>query len=123
MNSSDLRKKIDNYIDKSISLLELEEWFVPRLPEYLANPDSQDSELIATLELALTEYSEGIHDDETVRKLMADALRREKITMIRVYNETELSTTASPTRVTKPMKLTQSMNVVLRTDALLAYST
>ena len=71
--SIDVFSRVTDYIERRITLQELESWLVPMLPVYLANPDSAAAELVGAIELGLAELSAGILSERSVRKLLAKA--------------------------------------------------
>lgn len=74
MYSKELRDQVIRYIDNEISLHDLEEWLVPRMHRFIQNPDSDDADLIAEIELQLAEYSDGLRDEGQVRQEMKSFL-------------------------------------------------
>lgn len=75
MLSNELREKLIDFAEDSISVQEIEEWLVPRLPDFLHSPIGADADLIAVLELALAELSAGIKTEDDVREMMHKALQ------------------------------------------------
>jgi hypothetical protein len=75
MNSLELRDRIFQFVYGEISLHDLEEWLVPNTPELITNPDSADAGLVAAVELALAEYSDGTRDEDSVKSYFRDALQ------------------------------------------------
>lgn len=49
---------VDQYIQKTINLEDLENWLVPRLPLFFKAPYSEASEMVAEIEVALADMSE-----------------------------------------------------------------
>lgn len=74
MLSYELSEKVTKYLDKEISLSELEEWIVPRLPIFLQSPQSSDAEVISAFELGLAEMTDSIRTEDEFRKLLQQAL-------------------------------------------------
>jgi len=75
MLSSDLRDKALQFVETSITLSQLEEWLVPRLPFFLRTPDSVDANVVAAIELGLAEVSSGIRTQDEFRDYLKDVLR------------------------------------------------
>lgn len=73
MNATDeLYSKLSEYLEKRISLRDLESWLVPRLPVYLDAPSSPAGQLVGAVELLVTELHSGLRTERSVRV----ALRR-----------------------------------------------
>lgn len=92
MLSSELRNQIIKFVDQEISIEELEDWYVPRLPFFLNSPHSSDAEVIAALELALHEFSSGTISENELRMTLLDAIR-DKETII--YTSDDVVATGS----------------------------
>ncbi len=67
MLTSELREKSYEYIDHVISLVEFEEWLVPCLPTYLASPDSEDADVVSTIELGFADVSNETRTEDEFR--------------------------------------------------------
>jgi len=72
MLSSELRDKVFEFVESSITINQLEEWLVPRLSWFLRDPNSTDADVVAAIELGLSETSSNIKTIEEFR----DDLRR-----------------------------------------------
>jgi hypothetical protein len=57
-----------------INYEELEEWLIPQLPSLLSNPNSDDADIIADIELCLAELSDGIINELEFRHNIQDEL-------------------------------------------------
>lgn len=79
MISSELYKKVAEVIDNLITVQQLEEWLVPRLPAFLVDPNSSDADIIATIELGLAEMNDGIRTKEEFSKLLRDTIQEQNI--------------------------------------------
>jgi hypothetical protein len=77
-----LKEKVSQYIDSVITLEELEEWYVPRLPQFLAIPDSADADVVAAVELALVEFESGLRDEVEVKELLDEALKEQPTVVV-----------------------------------------
>lgn len=100
MISLDLRNKIIEYIDKKITLEQLEDWIVPREANLLRLPDSNDADLIATVELGLAEISNGNWSEEKFRRELGNALLIETIWLqIEPGQSPQISTSTSDVTV------------------------
>jgi hypothetical protein len=76
MLSYELRDMVLQFIDSKITIKQLEEWLVPRLPVFLKFPDSSDANVVAAIELGLAEISDEIRTEDELRKLFQDAIQR-----------------------------------------------
>ena len=74
MVSFDLVDKIIQYISSKITFTQLEEWFVPRLPVFIRDPESDDADIISAIELGLSEMNAGIISENEFRSLLANEL-------------------------------------------------
>ena len=74
MLSYELNEKITKYLNQEISLPELEEWIVPRLPYFLQLPQSGDAEVISAFELGLAEMTNGTKTEAGFNELLTQAL-------------------------------------------------
>jgi hypothetical protein len=77
MISSDLREKILQYIESDISKTQLEEWLVPKLPEYLRYPESADADVVSAVELGLAEMMAGIRTEDDVRTFLRHVIQEQ----------------------------------------------
>lgn len=85
MLSLKLREQVELYLSTEISLEELENWTVQNLPEIAADPQSDNSSFIATVDLCLAEYSDGIRSEDEIRHYLRDAL--EEFNTVYISNE------------------------------------
>lgn len=67
MFSKELQDQVILYIYNAISLQDLEEWIVPRMHRFIQNPESDDADLIAEIELQLSEYSDGLKIEAEIK--------------------------------------------------------
>jgi len=70
MLSSELSNKILEFVESSITMSQLEEWLVPRLPFFLRIPDSADADIVSAVELGLAEVSSEIRTIEGFRNYL-----------------------------------------------------
>ncbi len=73
---ADLLAVIYEFLEDRITRVQLEDWIVPRLHMLFADPDSSAADLAATVELGLSELSEGVIDEEEFRSQLRNAVRR-----------------------------------------------
>ncbi|MCA9940743.1 MAG: hypothetical protein KC418_19030 [Anaerolineales bacterium] len=91
MLSSKLRRKIVQFIENAITIEELEDWYVARLPLLLIDPHSTDSDLVSAIELGLAELNAGIRDENNLRHFLEEALRQAAVSEAISFSETEKS--------------------------------
>jgi hypothetical protein len=70
----------NDYLEKRISLHELESWLVSMLPVYLSNPTSEAAELVGVIELGLAEINADIRTERSLRLLLRKHLVNNKVT-------------------------------------------
>ena len=75
MISFELLNKGQQFINKEISVHELEEWIVPRIHIFMVPAESDNADLVATIELGLAEIGEGIIEVDDLRRTLTDRLR------------------------------------------------
>lgn len=99
MLSSELRDKVQEYIESKISLEQLEDWVVPREPAFLKDPASLDADLIVAIELGLADISDSVTTEEELRNALRAALKKDSSVLTRFTfppgSATERVTTAS----------------------------
>lgn len=66
--SIDIYSKVTDYIERNITLREMESWLVFMLPIYISNPDSDAAVLASRVELGLAEINAGITTERLLRK-------------------------------------------------------
>ena len=72
----------NDYLEKRISLHELESWLVSMLPVYLSNPTSEAAELVGVIELGLAEINADIRTERSLRLLLRKHLVNNKVTSV-----------------------------------------
>jgi len=100
MSTFEIRERINNYIEDKISLQELEEWIVAKMPALIYDPLSVESNLAAAVELCLAEYAEGIRDEERVRQYLRAALLEHRVTVVAIPEFPPEQTLASASAAT-----------------------
>jgi hypothetical protein len=75
--------RVTDYTIRKITLSELEEWLTPRLRIYLANPDNNEGQLTALVELCLAEFQDGIRFGESDQSLTRKSRLRSTIELVR----------------------------------------
>jgi hypothetical protein len=68
MLSTELRDTIQDFIAAKITIAQLEDWLVPRLPYFYRFPNTADADVVSAVELGLAEMTNGIRDKDEVRK-------------------------------------------------------
>ncbi len=76
MVSFELQQIVLAYIERRITVAELEDWLVPRLPTYLGSGRDPASELVSGIELGLAELGDGLITEDEFRANLARLLRR-----------------------------------------------
>ncbi|HLB48125.1 MAG TPA: hypothetical protein VJL59_14050 [Anaerolineales bacterium] len=82
MLTQDLRDKIQQYIKSAISLTDLEEWIVPRLPVFIASAHSADADVVSAVELGLAEINAGLRTEKQLQEYLAQVLREQHVTRL-----------------------------------------
>ena len=75
MLSTELRDTIQDFIEAKITLAQLEDWLVPRLPYYLRFPNSTDADVVSAVELGLAEISSRIRSKDEIREYLKQVLQ------------------------------------------------
>jgi hypothetical protein len=88
MLSSSLLEKTRQYLDRQLSIEELEAWYGPRLRVFLNSPHSADAEVIAALELGLSEMASDIIDETAFRESLQNELKKHA-SVFHVISDTE----------------------------------
>jgi hypothetical protein len=73
--TSEIFRKVFQYLDNKISVEDIEDWFVPHLYEFLTLPPCGASELAGVVELGLAEMSNGQCSEEDFRSLLKKYIR------------------------------------------------
>jgi hypothetical protein len=63
------------YLERDLTLDDLQEWLVPRLGAFLVDPHSTASELAGLLELCFADTAAGEADENELRDLIDDFIR------------------------------------------------
>jgi len=102
MFTSEFQEQVFQYIDGIISLSNLEDWYVPRLPMLVTSPYTE--ELVSTIELGLIEIGSGLKSEGEFKELLQEFIREHNTIRIQ-YPETDIviSTSASNQPITPPM--------------------
>ena len=75
-DSIEIFSKVNDYIERRITLWDLESWLVPRLPLYFEHPHSAVGQLASAIELCLAELQGGIRSERSVKTLLRDQVGR-----------------------------------------------
>lgn len=82
MISFELKEKIYQVIDSDITFEQLEEWLVPRLPEFLALPNSAEADVVSAIELGLAEMNDNIRTRDEFLALLQTVIREHDTTLV-----------------------------------------
>jgi len=88
MLTSELFDIVDQYLERVISLQELEDWLVPRLPFFFKLPYSSGEELVTAIEVGLAEISDKTLTEEDFRSSLRDAINRQVAYTVTFADET-----------------------------------
>jgi len=96
---SELQEQVFRYIDGIVSLSNLEDWYVPRLPMLVTSPYTE--ELVSTIELGLIEIGSGLKSEDEFKELLQEFIREHNTIRIQ-YPETDvvISTSTSNQSIT-----------------------
>lgn len=92
MITSELQEQVFRYIDGIISIGELEEWYIPRLPILVTSPYTE--EVVSTIELGLIEIGSGLRSEDEFKELLQEFIR-EHNTITFQYPETDVVVSTS----------------------------
>ncbi len=70
MISSELFDRLFQYFDREISASELEEWIIPRSFSIMGNPESDDSDILAAIELGMVDMGAGSITEDEFREIL-----------------------------------------------------
>lgn len=76
MLSYELREHVLDYINGQLEYEELEDWYVPRLREFLKDPHSPEADVIAAIEQAAVHLADKLSSEEEIKDMLWDALGR-----------------------------------------------
>jgi hypothetical protein len=79
MISSELKDKVFQVINDELTVEQLEEWLAPRLPTFLASPNSADSDIVSAIELGLAEINDGIRTKDSLLRLLQSVIDGEEM--------------------------------------------
>lgn len=71
---SELTVKVEDYLQRRLSLKDLESWLAARLPLVLVSTDDQVAQLAAAVELFLAEVNAGIRTEGTAEACLQPLL-------------------------------------------------
>lgn len=102
MISDSLRETLLRFAEGELSVRTLEEWLVPSAPALISDPSSDDSEVVACLELGLVEYGEGSRTLHALRDLVGAEVAKHPMVWVnyaipvRIVATSNSSTSAEP---------------------------
>ena len=76
MLSLELWQLASQFVESRLTIEQLEDWLVPRLPAIMQSPDSADADFAAVIELGLAEMSDGMLDDAQLREELAREMKK-----------------------------------------------
>lgn len=100
MLSYELREQVLDYINNHIDLESLEDWYVPRMRQFLKDPDSADAEIVATIELAVIHLAGGVQDEDEIKDMLWDVLSKHSSVMHLDYTKPALQLLTGELRIT-----------------------
>lgn len=65
---------ISQYVVGERTIEQLQDWYVPKLPRLLKNPESAEADIVSIIELGLAEMSDGIRTEQGFRNLLRQVL-------------------------------------------------
>lgn len=95
MLSYELRENILDYVNSGIDFEVLREWYVPRLREFLAQPESADADVVAVLENLSVMLAEDLISDDDAKDLLWDALGQHSDLLRRSLSQSRSIATSS----------------------------
>jgi hypothetical protein len=98
MLSLELREKVRQFIDGQLQISELEGWLMPRVSGYLADVDSEDADLIAAIELAFAELSDGLRDVDECRAYLREELQAHPAPLMVATEPVNVAGTCTPSQ-------------------------
>lgn len=93
--STELSSRLMDYLERRISLGELESWVAPRLPVFLDSPDSEAARLAGAIELSCAELGDGLRSERSIRLSLRRYCAQQKVRWVVPSSEPEKSTTES----------------------------
>ena len=76
--SNELTDNLEDYLKGNCSIRQLEEWTVPRLPQFLSNVDSLDGRIAGAIELSLSEVADGLRTERSAKMSLRKYLKRQR---------------------------------------------
>lgn len=95
MLDSELLNIVDRYLERAISLEELEDWLVPRLPALFKMPYSAVSDLVAEIEAGLAELSDATRTEEEFCNLLKNYIQKVRVVWVNYPTENHVMYTGS----------------------------
>jgi len=110
MFSYELLEKVLKYVNNEIDIEQLNDWLVPRLPNFLSSLDTPDAIVADAIELGLAEMSDGIRTEDEFRSLLQDVIREHRAVLdfSPVDQRSQLDMTKSSNSISSPTILSHS---------------
>ena len=112
MLSFELKDKILQYADSKITLQDLEDWLVPRLPIFLKKPQTADADIVAVVELGLAEITNKIRTETEFRLILREVLQEHTSFLVYPFSISQTESTATNKTVHHSFSKTQSFFVM-----------
>jgi len=112
--TSNIFRKVSDYLEHHITLEELEDWLAPNLGLFLLLPPNDASELAATIELGLAEMTKGDRTEDEFRTLVKEFIgSRDFIFVASVQSQPNHTSSADKTYQSEwaPMALPQQQHL------------
>ena len=108
MLSLELKDKIYQYIDSSITLEQLEDWIVAGLRNYLRHQETTDAGVVSIVELGLAEIANGIRSEDEFRSSLRSVLQ-DNVTDMAFYPSDSRTLTGSANETAHPLTVSFQM--------------
>lgn len=79
MISFDLYEIVRQFLESSINVQQFEEWIVPRLPDLLSDPESEDSDFVSIIELGFAEMNNNNIDEDEFKSWLDEELNNHNV--------------------------------------------
>ncbi len=111
MLSLTLRNTVLQFIIEEISIEELEDYYVPKLSFFLRDPTSDDADLIAAIELSLTDFNSGLIDKAAIKATLLKFIQEHKNLLVEDFQNKITVVTGTSNVTATPLNLWFSRQV------------
>ena len=103
--SNELLSKLGDYLQAQISLRELNEWILPRIPTLVAAPDSLAGRVTGAIELSMAMMKDGLTDERAIKRSIRRYMRVQQNTwaLFDYTHETGAFTFSATATLPQPM--------------------